>query len=366
MTQKNNATSGVYYGEYLQLEKILDAQTPLSKVKGKPAHDEMLFIVIHQVYELWFKQILHELDSVLDFFQRDYVLEPNIGVAVSRLIRITEIQSVMIDQLRVLETMAPGDFLDFREALSPASGFQSAQFRLIENKMGLRKIERIGFGGKEYSERLSKSDLAKVLPSEQSRTLFELIELWLERTPFLEFKGFDFWVLYQSVIEKNLARDQSVIEANPFLSPEAREKEMKNLKMTRENFEAIFDSEKHLALIQNGQRRLSHRASKAALLILLYKEKPILHLPYRLLTALIEIDERFATWRYRHFQMVHRMIGTKIGTGGSSGHHYLKTTVDAHRIFSDLFNLSTYLLPSSELPTLPLEVERELGFYYTP
>ena len=112
------------YGSYLQLDRLLDSQTLKSTESGHSVHDEMLFIIIHQVYELWFKQVLHELDSVLDLFDQDSVDESDVSLAVSRLERIIEIQKVLIDQIRVLETMTAMDFLEFRDDLFPSSGFQ--------------------------------------------------------------------------------------------------------------------------------------------------------------------------------------------------------------------------------------------------
>ena len=115
----------------------------------------------------------------------------------------------------------------------------------------------------------------------------------------------------------------------------------------------------------NGEIRLSYRASLAALLINLYRDEPILHNPFQLLRSLTEIDELVTTWRYRHAQMVLGMLGRKIGTGGSSGHEYLMETAMKHQIFTDLHNISTLLIPRSELPPLPSEVKRELGFYFS-
>ena len=126
-----------YYQDYLSLEKILDSQDLISDKFEQHAHDEMLFIIIHQIYELWFKQILYELDDLLTIFGEGEINEAHVATAVTRLDRIIEIQKILIDQIRVLETMTPMDFLDFRDFLIPASGFQSLQFRLIENKLGL-------------------------------------------------------------------------------------------------------------------------------------------------------------------------------------------------------------------------------------
>ncbi len=354
----------VYYSDYLDLSKLLDAQHPKSVEYGRPAHDEMLFIIVHQAYELWFKQILHEMDSVIDLFRRDRVNENSMGTAVARLQRVTEIQRVIVEQLRILETMTPLDFLDFRDMLVPASGFQSVQFRLIENKLGLRPEQRILYEKHAYHTRVSKEHQEWIRESEKGPSIFDLMEKWLERTPFLEFGDFQFWTAYSRAVNDMLAKDRRIIETNPSLSDAEKLNQMKYLQSTEENFRALLDADRHGELVRAGARRLSHRATQAALLICLYRDQPILHQPYRLLTVLMEIDELFTIWRYRHALMVQRMIGTKIGTGGSSGHEYLKTTAENHKVFADLFNLSTFLIPRSALPPLPTEVERMLGFHY--
>lgn len=358
--------SPLYYADYLKLNNILTSQEPKSlEYDQKLAHDEMLFIIVHQVYELWFKQILHELDSVLDIFKQDYVDEKQVGVAVARLQRITEIQKLLIDQLRILETMTPLDFLEFRDYLIPASGFQSFQFRLIENKLGLSSAHRKNFVNDAYLSRLAPEHQALIRQSEKEPSLFDLIEKWLERTPFLEFEEFSFWANYRVAVNKMLQEDRKTIENNPLLSEQEKQQQLQELAITRRNFEALFDETKHKQLIKEGKRRLSYKATQAALLINLYRDEPILQLPFRLLTTLIDIDELLTAWRQRHALMVHRMIGTKIGTGGSSGHQYLKKTAESHKIFTDLFNLSTYLIPRSALPELPMELKKNLGFYYS-
>ncbi len=355
----------MYYADYLGLDSILNAQHMKSVELGTPAHDEMLFIIIHQTYELWFKQILHELDSVLDMFERDTVDEKSIGIAVARLRRVTEIQKILIDQLRVLETMTPLDFLDFRDVLVPASGFQSFQFRLVENKLGLRPEQRLLYNKFSYHTRLTDEHRRIMEESERGPNLFKAIERWLERTPFLEVEDFRFDNAYRDAVKRMLDRDEKLIADNPTLNEDEKHMQLEGLTLTREHFEALFDPEKYEELERKGLRRLSFRATQAAILIALYRDQPILQLPYRLIEALIDMDELFTTWRYRHALMVLRMIGSKIGTGGSSGHHYLKETADTHKVFSDLTNLSTFLIPRKEIPPLPSHVERSLGFFYT-
>ena len=143
-------TSSIHYIKYLALDKILDAQNLVSKEKGKEAHEEMLFIIIHQTYELWFKQILHELESAMVLFQAEKIDEGNIGVIVGRMDRVNKIMTTLVGQLDILETMTSLDFLDFRDHLSPALGFQSHQFRKLEVMLGLKIETRHQFGGCPY------------------------------------------------------------------------------------------------------------------------------------------------------------------------------------------------------------------------
>jgi len=355
----------IYYADYLQLESLLNSQKPKSTEYGYKAHDEMLFIIVHQAYELWFKQILHEVDSVNTMFRDDVVDEKSIGIAVSRLHRVTEIQKLLIEQLRVLETMTPLDFLEFRDFLIPASGFQSFQFRLIENKLGLSDDKRIQYNNIDYLNTLEETHRKLILETVNNPSLFELVEKWLERTPFLNSQSFNFWKSYKEAVERMLENDTKIIMENATLTEKKREFQLRNIELNRENFEALFDEAKHNELVKEGRRHLSNRSMLAAIFINLYRDEPILHLPFMFLNTLIEMDELFTEWRYRHALMVQRMIGTKIGTGGSSGHQYLMSTVDKHRVFTDLFNLPTFLIPRSELPKLPEELIRELSFFYT-
>ena len=353
-----------YYATYLELDTLLNCQHPKSVEYGKPAHDEMLFIIVHQAYELWFKQITHELDSVVALFRADAIDEKNIGIAVSRLQRIIEIQKLLIDQIRVLETMTPLDFLDFRDFLFPASGFQSVQFRIVENKLGLRPEQRLLYNKFAYHTRVSPEHQRVLQDSEKEISLYDLVQAWLERTPFLSLGDFHFWNAYRDAIENMLANDRDVVSANSTLTEKEKEVQLGELDQTANNFYAVLDEAKHNEMVHAGKRRLSHKATKAALFIFLYRDQPVLSMPYRLLEALIDIDELFTTWRYRHALMVHRMIGTKIGTGGSSGYHYLKSTAENHKVFGDLIDLSTYLIPRAQLPVLSPEISRQLGFHF--
>ncbi|MCW8107679.1 tryptophan 2,3-dioxygenase [Alteromonas ponticola] len=352
-----------YYGDYLQLDKILGAQHLQSEKYGSPAHEETLFIIVHQVYELWFKQVLHELNSVIDTFSQNQVRDQELITVVHRLHRIIQIQQLMNDQISVMETMTPQQFLSFRDYLVPASGFQSIQFKRLEISLGLKREYRIDFDKQSFYNRLEERDRALLENLEQKPSLFELVDQWLCRMPLLKKDDFDFLDHYEKATSELLEADKQTIENNPTLSDKERYQELKDWQATRENFDALFDEQKYVALRGEGKFRLSHKAMLSALFIKQYAEEPIFNLPFQLITALTEIDEKLTIWRYRHAMMVQRMLGTKIGTGGSSGHHYLKKTTESNRIFLDFFNMATFLLPKDMLPELPPSIKRYLGFY---
>ena len=350
------------YGRYLKLAELLACQAPESERLGAPAHDELLFIITHQTYELWFKQILHEVDAVLAIMAAEPVAERDIGRAHQHLQRVVAILRVIVGQIDILETMTPLDFLDFRDLLSPSSGFQSAQFRALENKLGMQRARRLAYNSAAYDAALPAAERPLATRPESEPSLFARIDAWLARTPFVRLSGFDFWRVYRERVEAMLARDEATIRAAHAGNAEALAAQLAGLEATRAEFATVFDATRYEEARARGARRLSHEAFLAGLMINLYRDEPIFAIPFRLLTVLIEIDEALSLWRYRHMQMVSRMIGSKIGTGGSSGQDYLRRTVDAHLVFVDLFNLSTYLLPRSLLPPLPPEVTRELGF----
>ena len=361
MSKKN---SSVHYNEYLDLDKILDAQSPLSKAGNNEAHEEMLFIIIHQTYELWFKQIIHEIDSVMALLSRQKMDEENVGLVVGRFDRVNKILEVLVKQLDILETMTALDFLDFRNYLSPASGFQSHQFRKIEVMLGLKIDKRHQFGGCPYHDQFTGQKKEEILEIEKDTSLFALVEKWLERIPFLNMEGFDFVDHYKSSVVKMLKNEIAVINASG-LSESDKMIRVKMIEENRKYFDNIFDEKNHLKSIENGLTKLSYKATMSALLINLYREQPILQLPYRFLRQLVETDHKISLWRFRHVQMVEKMLGQKIGTGGSSGQGYLKKTVDQHRLFEDIANIATLMISREYLPELPKNIKQKLSFNFT-
>jgi tryptophan 2,3-dioxygenase len=340
----------VHYSDYLQLEKILNAQEPESAKHRVEAHDEMLFIIIHQAYELWFKQIIYEVDSVADIMNKPSINDnsPDLQVAVHRLSRIGTILKVLVSQIDILETMTSMDFLDFRDFLRPASGFQSWQFKIVEAKLGLRFGDR--FGQQYYLSQLRKEQVEMIKKVESHKTLLEQVNAWLERMPF--FKDDKYWKSYKALSPDSKEHHVFWNDYINVYGEGLAEGEKQNLDV----FKKLFFGE------NDKERTLSPAASRAALFIMLYRGYPLLHLPFQFLNNLIEIDEQMSTWRFRHVNMVQRMIGSRIGTGGSSGKEYLKGALDKHYIFKDLVTLSSFLIERRRLPKLSKELESVLGF----
>lgn len=360
MMVQAKAQAGCYYGDYLMLDRLLSCQARESEKLGRPAHDEMLFIVVHQAFELWFKQILHELDRIQTDLASDPLGDEQLGRVVHGVERIVAILRLVVQQFDVLETMTPLDFLDFRDLLIPASGFQSVQFRLIEIRLGLKTEDRLLFGGKPFDAGLSESDRARVRKALDGAIFIDQLDRWLARTPFVAQSDYVFHKAYREAVVRMLEADAARIAASDFISDTQREVETKAIAGALERFNAIFEPGQH-----GSDWRMSLAAVQAALFITVYRDEPVLQLPFRLLSALMDVEESLRLWRYRHALMVQRMIGVKVGTGGSSGHDYLTAVADRHRIFNDLFQLSTYLIPRSTLPALPPDVRARMGFVYS-
>lgn len=256
----------------------------------------------------------------------------------------------------------PMGFLEFRDLLFPASGFQSAQWRTVENMLGLRSSGRIQYGKAGYCSFLSPEDAEKVRTAEGDATLLDMLTMWLERTPFVAMEGFDFWEYYADAVRQHAALDRASIAANTSIDEAGKARLEDDVTEWLATFERMFDEAEYEKMVARGDRRLSYRAFKAAIFIELYAEEPILYGPARLLKLVRDVDELMTLWRHNHSLMVHRMLGAKMGTGGSSGFHYLKATTSRHRVFTDLFDIATYLVPDSYLPPLPAVVRKHLGY----
>src|SRR4051794_6827154 len=253
------------YGSYLQLERLLDSQRLESQ---PPAHDELLFITIHQVYELWFQQLLHEATAARDAMLATAACGTDRTWWAQHLLqRMHVIERVLVQQVDVLETMTPQDFLQFRQTLAPASGFQSVQFRELEFLSGAKDPSFVRrFRGLTDDERA------------RLRRRLEEPTLWDAFLHVLEERGLP-----------------------------------------------VGDDEQ----VTDSVRRAAHDRSTYADV-------------WALAEALLQHDELNAAWRARHVVMVERMIGTKTGTGGSSGATYLRSRLDL-RYYPLLWQLRSVL-----------------------
>lgn len=379
--------SGMLYGDYLYLDQLLTCQEPVTRTKFTKhrvteVHDEHLFIITHQTYELWFKQIIFELDSVRQLLNNEQVDEANMLKISSRLDRIKKIFAILVEQFSILETMTPLDFMDFRDYLAPASGFQSYQFRLIENKLGIKNENRFNYkhnqANQPYKEVFKDEKIIDAIQkSESEPSLFKLIERWLERTPGLEEDGFNFLSKYELAVNTMLQNERDIIEdgrkdiekmrTNATMSQEEADKAETHLKAMKDDVEKkmllylpILDQAEFM---RRNLFRFSHKAMHGALMISLYRDEPRFNQPYQLLVTLMDIDSLLTKWRQNHTQMVLRMIGSDtLGTGGSSGYQYLRATLTPrYNVFLDLFNLSTYLIPKERIPELTPGMRKRLS-----
>lgn len=338
----------VEYSEYLKLNTLLESQKLESEEQsGVAAHEEMLFVITHQTYELWFKQIIWEVDSIMTLLKPNFVSDQDLSKCVHRLKRVNEIWKILISQISVLETMSSIEFLEFRNFLYPASGFQSFQFRLLENKLGLKEKERrpLGNGGCPYHQFVAEDKQKDVIESEKNESLLISVENWLARTPYLKTKGYDFWKEYQTSVKKMFENELDLVEKSP-LGEKEKEKSRESIRLSLSSFENFLDKSK---FEKSKLWKMSYESLHAALFIQLYRHELKLRTAFNLIEELINLDENMTLWRTRHAQMALRMLGQKIGTGGSSGEQYLHEAAANHKIFNDFFKLTTFFINAKDL-----------------
>ena len=358
------------YWEYIKVEELLALQNGLAQSESELANDEVLFITAHQVFELWFKLILRELRTLRDFFHQDIVDDQELSNAAAGIRRVVTLFQRATDHFEVLETLATRSYLAFRDKLTPASGFQSAQMRQIEIVLGLKDEDRVAFDwGSSYLDALRAHDgsespaLVRVQNERKSGpSLKESVDEWLYRTPIdgvgpkdaraaEELRRFiDGYVEAQA---REVDRTASIALSRARAPEEGR--------ALRERYEA---EKRALAAWldpsaeEGGARRARIRA--AALFIHQYRELPLLAWPRDVLNGLVELEQSMLVFRQRHARMVERVIGRRTGTGGSSGVDYLDQTALKYRVLKDLWAVRTYQIQKSANP--PLKNAKFYGF----
>jgi len=358
-----------YWG-YIQVEELLALQSGIERDEDQLTNDEVLFITVHQVFELWFKLVLRELRAARDLFRAESVAEQELSGAVRSLKRCTTILSRCCDHFTVMETLTTREYLAFRNKLMPASGFQSAQLREIEIVIGLEAEERIGYGlDMDWIESLRAADgtespsMKRVLEAlEDTTTLKDAIEEWLYRTPIdgvahdasdaeVSLDGF-----LSRYLDSHAAEVADALERARLLADKDSDRALIEKRYAAER-QSVVDFFAPGTDDASNRRR---RVRAAMLFIETYRELALLSWPREVLDAIVEFEQLFVIFRQRHARMVERVIGRRTGTGGSAGVDYLDQTALKYRIFRDLWAIRTLQVSAKHAP--PLQHADYYGF----
>ncbi len=353
------------YWDYIRVEELLSLQSGVERDESKLVNDEVMFITIHQIDELWFKLALRELVSVRDLFARERVPEQSLASAVRGIRRMALVFGLTADHFALMETMTTRDYLAFRDKLSPASGFQSGQLREIEILMGLSDADRIPLGHEHsYLQALRYADGKESAASlrvarrlEDRPTLKDAIDEWLFRTPIDGSQpgdaGDDETV--SRFVEAYLGAHRGEVErARGFAEHDA----LTEADRTRLAGRYQKEVEGTAAFLRaddqpEALRRRRRRIRAALVLIEGYRELPLLAWPREVIDSIVALEQAFVIFRQRHARMVERVIGRRTGTGGSAGVDYLDQTALRYRIFHDVWAVRTLQIRASALPELP-------------
>ena len=352
--------AGTSYWDYIRVERLLDLQGGLEQDGGALSNEEHLFIVVHQVFELWFKLVIRELHATRNLLVANPVPEQDIARSAERLERVREILRLASDHFRVIETMSTRDYLAFRDKLFPASGFQSAQLREIEILIGLEDSERVAFGDGPSSWKQALRNASGDSPAlarverrlADGPNLKQVLDAWLTRTPIQGSRPAD-------------PDDEAVVERflRDYLRGHERALE-RQLEAARERGDAPILEPRYRAQLEQarqfllaaqepeGERPRVRRLRAAAIFITSYRELPLLAWPRRLIDLVIEVEQHLIIFRQRHARMVERVIGRRVGTGGSAGVAYLDQTALDYRVFKELWAVRTLLLGVEDLPSV--------------
>lgn len=365
-------TNAITYWDYIKLEELLSLQGGRAGEAAELSNDEVMFITIHQIEELWFRLVLRELVSVRDLFRLVPVPEQSLASAVRGIDRMTLLLHNAASHLGVMETMTTRDYLSFRDKLYPASGFQSAQLREIEILAGLPEEDRIPLGHeKSYMKMLEGPDGT---PTPASRrvvarladkpTLRDAVREWLYRTPI---QGSvpgrpDDAARLAAFIDAYSAAHEKSARAGLALALQACTSERDAERLEARYAKEIAGARAFLRGedVPEPERERTSRVRAALVFIESYREIPLLAWPRAIIEALVGFEQAFVMFRQRHARMVERVIGRRTGTGGSAGVEYLDRTALEYRIFRDVWAVRTILIPESALP--PLEAAETYQF----
>jgi tryptophan 2,3-dioxygenase len=353
---------GPTYWDYLKLDRLLTLQGGLEGDEDQLMPDELHFIIVHQVYELWFKLILRELRVARNRLAAPTVPEESVPYVVHHLRRVTEILELAVQQWAVMETLTPQDFLAFRDKLLPASGFQSFQMREVEIVLGLSDADRPRYGDVEpVAHILEKAagsaggELAvrRLQAARSEKSLRNVLHDWLYRTP-IQGSGPDDPGDAGIVAEFLDQYLQAYLELQTQQEERLLANGIGNAESLRTRFEESAKQARRFLFCEDvaaDVRDRSMRTRAGLLFIESYRQLPLLAWPRLLIDSVVEVEEQFVLWRNRHARMTERTIGRRIGTGGSSGVDYLDKAASG-RIYPELWAVRTLLLPVHRLPAL--------------
>ncbi len=359
------------YWDYIRVEELLSLQGGLGDDDRQLSNDEVRFITIHQIDELWMKLALRELEAARDVFRADRVPETELSKVTAGLRRAVLIFDLAARHFQLMETMRTQDYLRFRDKLSPASGFQSAQFRELEILIGLDEKDRLPFGNEAAftdAMRGAGGEMTPALQRVQRRqadrpTLKEAVYAWLYRTPIDGSSPADAGdeAVVEAFIEKFLQCHAAALQRQQETSAGAQALTEADQKRLRERYRAEQDSARRYleAREAEGETRRTLRRLRAAILFIdTNRDLPLLSWPGEIVDGLIELEQALLVFRQRHARMVERVIGRRVGTGGSDGVAYLDRTALEYRVFTEVWAARTLLLAPEHAPAL-----RDAAFY---
>lgn len=360
-----NARKATVYWDYIKVEELTSLQGGLEADDRGLANDEVMFITIHQIDELWMKLALRELVTVRDLFARDRVPEQSLASAVRGLRRMSLLFHQIATQFALMETMTTRDYLAFRDKLSPASGFQSGQLREIEILLGLADADRIALGHEgSYMKALRAPDGAEssafkrvTARLDDKPTLLDAIDAWLYRTPILGSTPDqeDDAERVATFVSAYLAAQGGEVERAMTLAQHDALSEA-DIERLRTRYLGEMQSARaflEASAIEDPQERARRTRIRAAIVFIeSYRELPLLAWPREIVDAIVQLEQSFVIFRQRHARMVERVIGKRTGTGGSAGVDYLDQTALKYRVFMDIWAVRTLLIRESALPPI--------------
>lgn len=352
----------VNYWEYIRVDELLNLQGGVDHDESTLANDEVMFIVVHQVYELWFKLMRRELVSARELFRQGPVEEQAMSGAVAALRRVCTILERCVDHFKIMETLSTRDYLSFRDKLMPASGFQSGQLREIEILLGLEDEDRLPLGVEgDYMQALRSHDGSRSSAFEKVEamrasgpSLRDVIGEWLFRTP-IDGVGPDDEGAEAALgrfIERYLAAVNLEIDGSLEMAL-SRSRSEEDQATLRARYQKERDGQAAFLNPAEGEGGARTRRIRAAILfITTYRELPLLAWPRELLDEIVALEQIFVIFRQRHARMVERVIGRRTGTGGSAGVDYLDATALKYRIFKDVWACRTCQIRADAAPAL--------------